>query len=182
MEQIYKKYIKNIILIWSGCLALFVLAYLLIIMPQKEAWKQIDEKFTEAAKNYEIAKTLTKEETKNQLNQQLEELREKTRSWVIDRDSAALTFEIKKIADDKKLGSFSNKTKNNVEVSGSKYICENNIYVTFTAEFNHFAEFINALERYRPVIFVDKFFITRSKDNSAGHEVSVSLAVFVVKS
>lgn len=181
METIYKKYIKNIILIWSGCLVLFILAYLFIIIPQKEAWKQIDEKFAEAGKTYEMAKNLTKEEGRNRLNQQLEELRENAKSWVIDRDSAALTFEIKKIADDKKLGSFSNKTKNNVEIPGSKYICEHNIYVTFTSGFNHFAEFINALERYRPVIFVDKFFITRSKDNNAGHEVSASLAVFVVK-
>ena len=44
-----------------------------------------------------------------------------------------------------------------------------------------FAAFLNALERSRPVIFIDKFQIIRSRDSNSNHTVDMKLAVLVGK-
>ena len=102
-------------------------------------------------------------------------------------DSANLVFDIGQIAGEKKIDSFSIKTKNNKDNRGRsampdyKYLCENHMDVSFTGNFNQFAAFLNALERHRPVVFVDTFNITRSEKNDSGNEVNMNLAVFVRK-
>jgi hypothetical protein len=181
MKPSYKKPLINLAMIWSACLVLFLFAYMIVFSPQRQAKNQIDDKFNETAKLYEISRNAADKATQDRLNKQLEALRDNVKTFVTDNDSAGLLLGIKKNSDGKKLWSFSNKTAENTEIANSKYICENHIYVTFTAGFNQFAEFVNALERYRPVVFVDKFFITRSDDVNGGNEVSASFAVFTVK-
>ena len=95
-----------------------------------------------------------------------------------------MTFDISQIANEKKIASFSIKTKDDRRgpaIPKYTYISENHIDVSFTAGFNQFAAFLNALERHRPVIFIDRFEITRSEQDSSGHEASMRLSVFVRK-
>jgi len=80
------------------------------------------------------------------------------------------------------------KSKSKVKKSGGlsaipdcKYIRENHIVVSFIGGFNQFATFLNALERHRPVIFVDKFAIARSGQDSSVYQVSLNVAAFVKK-
>jgi hypothetical protein len=55
----------------------------------------------------------------------------------------------------------------------------NHIDVRFTGSFLQFAAFLNMLERHRPVVFVDKFEIKRSQQDSLSHKVRMNLAVLV---
>ncbi|HUU20084.1 MAG TPA: GspMb/PilO family protein, partial [Sedimentisphaerales bacterium] len=88
------------------------------------------------------------------------------------------------IANEKNVASFSIKSKDSRELStipDCKYICENHIVISFIGGFNQFATFLNSLERHRPVLFVDKFTITRSGQDDSGYQVSLNVAAFVKK-
>jgi hypothetical protein len=162
---------------------------MLVLAPQKEGKKQIEKQLAEKKQMYENVLKVTQEETKIQLNEQIERLQVDLKDFVIDfEDSANLTFDISQIANEKKVASFSVKTKDkDKEGRGSsatpdyEYISENHIDVRFTAGFNQFAALLNALERHRPVVFVDRFVIARPKQPGSGNEVSMNLAVFVRK-
>jgi Tfp pilus assembly protein PilO len=156
---------------------------MIVLAPQKKTRKQFENRLAEKEKIYNSALKATEEETKIFLNEQIENLRKKLNSFVINsEDSANLTFDISQIANDKKLDSFSIKGKDpGISAAGFKYLRENQIDVAFTAAFNQFATFINALERHWPIIFVDNFKITRSRRNEQGHKVNMGLAVFVRK-
>ena len=112
-------------------------------------------------------------------------MRNRLNDFVTDfDDSANLTLDISQIASKKELGSFRIKTKEKrggSAIPNRNYICEDNIDIGFTAGFNQFAAFLNTLERHRPVVFVDKFTITRSKENNSAHKVNMNLVVFVGK-
>ena len=126
---------------------------------------------------------MTHEETRIRLNKQVQQLRDKLHDFVTDSEgSADLTFDISQIASDKEVSSFSIKSKDKrggKQVTDSQHISETRIGVGFTARFNQFAAFINALERHRPVVFVDRFKITRSKQEDSANKVNAELTVLV---
>ena len=185
MKAVYKKYFTTIALIWAGCFVLFFFVYVLLLAPQEKAQRQIKNQFAEKKKVYESALKASQEETKIKLDEQIKSLESKLKDFVIDfNDLANLTFDISQIAKEKNVASFSirgREDRKDSEIPDCKYISESCIDISFNAGFNQFAAFLNALERHRPVIFVDKFTITRSDQHGSGHQVDMSLVVFVKK-
>ena len=181
----YKKYLTKTALIWAACLVLILLAYMIKFRPQKRIDKHLDSELTETKQMYEFAQKAAQKETQIRLKEQIEQLRNNLSDFVVDfEDSANLTFDISKIASEKKVTSFSvrNKEKSGVSViPDCNYICENHIVISFIGGFNQFVTFLNALERHRPVLFVDKFTITRSGQDDSDFQVSLNVAAFVKK-
>ena len=181
----YKKYLTTAGLIWAACFVVFLLVYVLVLGPQKNRKRRVEGELAEKKQIYESALTASQKETKARLNEHIEHLRNRLKDFVIDfDDSANLTFEISQIADDKKVASFSIKGKDNLTPSGEpdcKYINENHIVISFIGGFNQFATFLNALERHRPVLLVDKFTIARSGQDDSVFRVNLNVAAFVRK-
>ncbi|MDD5328025.1 MAG: GspMb/PilO family protein [Phycisphaerae bacterium] len=186
MKSIYKKYFIKVILTWAGSAALLFLVYMFVLAPQEESKKQLEAQLTEKKQIYSSALKATEKETKIQLTEQIQQLRDKLKDFVIDfEDSANLTFDISQIAGGKQVSAFNIDTKKDdgrTAVVSDKCVSENRIDVSFlAADFNQFAALLNALERHQPVIFVDGFSITRADKNSSSHQVNMSLSVFVRK-
>ena len=181
----YKKYLTTAGLIWAACFVVFLLVYILVLGPQNNTKERLENELKEKKQVYESALGAAQKETKIRLNEQIEQLRNRLKDFVIDfEDSPNLTFEISQIADDKKVASFSIKGKDNLTLSGEpdcKYINENHIVISFIGGFNQFATFLTALERHRPVLLVDKFTITRSGQDDSAFRVSLNVAAFVRK-
>jgi Tfp pilus assembly protein PilO len=185
MKPIHKKYFMKAALVWAGCFILFFFIYILVLAPQGKNKKQIEKQLAEKERIYHLAQKATQEETKIQLNEQLKRLQERFKDFVIDFDDLAnLTFDISQIAKEKRLDSFSIKGQENrggPSTFDGKYLGENHFAVSFTGSFSQFATFLNALERHRPVFFIDRFKITHSRLENSDHKVDMDLAVFVKK-
>ena len=185
MKLIYRKYFAKAALFWAGCFVLLLFVYMLVLAPQQKSKAQIENRLAQKKQTYDLAQKATLPQTGIQLNKEIEKLQNNLEKFVIDfKDSANLTFDISRIASEKKVASFSIKNKNNQPgsaISDCENICENYIDVSFTSSFNQFAAFLNDLERHRPVVFVDKFKITRSQQDNSGHQVKMNLVVFVRK-
>ena len=183
--KIQKKYLITSGIIWVACFVIFLLAYVFIVRPQKISKRLLERKFNEKKQVYESAVRAAQKETKIQLNEQIESLQNRLKDFVVDfEDSANLTFDLSQIAEEKKIASFGSKVKNNHGLTTTddyKYIRENHINISFIGDFNQFATFLNALERHRPVIFVDKFTITRSGREDSGYQISMNVTFFVRK-
>lgn len=181
----YKKYLITAASIWAGCFVLFLLVYLFVIRPQKHTRQRIENRLTEKKQVYESALQVSQDEMKNRLNEKIARLRDRMNDFVIDyEDSANLTFDISNIADEKKVASLSIKGNDKTritEIPDCKYIGESYIDIDFVAGFNQFANFLNALERNRPVLFVDEFTITNSRQDESGYRVNLKVAVYVKK-
>ncbi len=183
----HRKYLTTAGLIWAACFVVFLLAYMLVLGPQKNYKNRIENDLAEKKQVYESARRAARKETKIRLNEQIERLQSRLKDFVIDfEDSANLTFDISQIANEKKVASFSSKVKKSQShrlstMPDYKYIYENHIVINFTGDFNQFATFLNALERHRPVIFVDKFAITRSGQDDSVYQVSLNVAALVKK-
>ena len=186
MKSVYRKHFKRVALIWGGCLVLFVLIYMYVMAPQKRARKQAEKELAAKKRLYDSALEAAQEKTKARFKEQIEYLRNDLRDFVADfEDAANVTLDISQIANEKGVSAFSIKGRDNRNSSNKaqyRHIQENRISVAFNAGFNQFAAFLSDLERNRPVVFVDEFTITRSKQGDSNHRVDMDLAVFIRKS
>jgi hypothetical protein len=183
--EIHKKYLTKAAIVWAACLVLLLLAYIMVLRPQHLNEKRLDRTLAEKKRLYESAQRATQEATRAQLNEQIRQLRDRLHDFVIGfEDSANLTFDIGQIASDKKVTAFSVKGKENrtaLAVPDCNAISENHMNVSFVSGFYQFATFVNALERHKPVLFVNEFTIVRSNQNDAAYEVTLDVAAFVKK-
>jgi Tfp pilus assembly protein PilN len=112
-------------------------------------------------------------------------LNERLGSFVVDPGSTSnLTYEISGISNEIGLNSFriAPMSESIAALEDCKYVSGQFYHVSFTSSFNQFATFINALERYRPFIFVDTFSISQSRQGNQEHDVQMQLAILVAKS
>ncbi len=176
---------RKIVFIWACCFVFFLIIYMFVLAPQVKTKKIIKKQLMEKKLLLEHAQEITQKETRLKLNEQINDLYDELKNYVIDFDSAAdVTFDISQIANEKKVNSFNIKSGNRSEKAsktGNKYVHVNNFDVSFTSGFVQFATLLNALERHCPVIFVDKFRIIRSEKGNSDHQVDMDLAVFVRK-
>lgn len=185
--ETHKKYLMKAAVAWAVCLALFLVAYMAVLRPQSLNKKRLNAALAENKESYEAAQVAARESTQTQLREQIRQLQQRLRDFVVDfEDSANLTFDIGQIANDRKVGSFSVKSKDRRAGSASttgdsESIGENHIDVSFIAGFYQFATFVNSLERHRPVLFINEFTITQSNKDDSNYEVSLDVAAFVKK-
>lgn len=183
--KIYRKYLIRTAIAWAACLVLFVLVCVFILGPQKNNRKRLESTLTEKKQQYEMAQEATQEKTQISLNEQIENLQNTLQNFVLDHDdSANLTFDIGRIANEEKVASFSIKNKDKKglsEIPDCNSIGENHIDISFIAGFDQFATFVNALERHQPVLFVNEFSISRSNKGHSAYQVSLDVAAFVKK-
>jgi len=183
--KIYRKYLIRTAIAWAVCFVLFVLAYMFVLGPQKSNRKRLETTLAEKQQMYEVAQKAAQEETRNRLNEQIDNLQETLKDFVLDfEDSANLTFDIGRIANEEKVASFNIKNKDKQglsEIPDCNSICENHIDISFIAGFNQFATFVNALERHQPVLFVNEFAISRSNKGQSTYQVTLDVAAFVKK-
>ena len=181
----HKKYLSILGLIWAGCFVLFLFSYIVLLSPQLKRKKMVEIQLDEIKQRYDTATKATQEETKNKTNEEINNLKNRIKDFVIAyEDAANLTFDISQVANEKKVGSFNIKMQENKRGSTGtdlKYLQENQIDIGFEGDFIQFATFLNALERNQPVVFVDNFKIIRSAMGNSNHRVTMKLAVFVHK-
>lgn len=171
--------------VWSVSFVLFMLAYFLVISPQMKAKARLERELTEKQRLHEAAVNVAKEEYKKKLNEELERLKGTLGDFVVESEQLAdLTFDISRIAADKRVSAFTVRaadTSRNLGELDSNYLQENGIEVSFESDFRKFATFLNALERHRPVIFIDNFRVSRADRGEAASTVNMGLSVFVRK-
>jgi Tfp pilus assembly protein PilO len=172
-------------LVWAVSLVIFVLVYFFALAPQIKTKAQLLSESAQKRQKYETSLNASKEETKKKLTDEVNVLKVKLNDFAVDfEESANLTFDISRIAADKQVNSFTVKTTEPVKDStqlSSKILQENRIEIGFTSNFRQFATFLNALERHRPVVFVDRFKISRNDRDESANSVDMSLSVFVRK-
>jgi len=183
--NIPKKHLAIAGIVWLACAVLFFLADVLMLAPRRKQRAQVEKQLQQTKQAHRSALLAAQEETQIVARAQLDQLRDGLGRFVIgSEDPGNLIFDISQLAKEKKVGSFSIRNKEQpgkTEESEFSKISENRIAISFTCSFDQFATFLNALERHRPVVFIDQFRFKRAKPNDKGHKVEMELAVFVRK-
>lgn len=181
----HKRNLKILAAICAACIVLFVMIHMLVLGPQNISKKKLDSELNKKRDTYEFAQNAAREESRKILLNQIEDLRKKLNTFVTDfEDSANLTFDISQIAREKNVASLNVENKNKrtaTDLTDLTNISESHINISFTTGFNQFAAFLNALERHRPVLFVNEFRLARSNHNKSAYQITIDVAALIKK-
>jgi len=167
------------LIVWIASLIVLGFVYMLFLEPQRERRKEIGARLSECKKIYAAALVAAQEQTQARLAKQVGALESRLDDFVVDFDDSA---DISATALKHNIESFSItslKEGGGSADTGFKDVAISRFNVSFTAEFNQFAAFLNALERHRPTIIVEGFTIARSGVPGRGHGAKLDLAVLV---
>jgi hypothetical protein len=180
------KNFKSLAFVWAAGMLACLGLYLFMWQPRHQlvntTRSQVDQKESDLKAIVES----TSPAARAILRKQMEEKLEKLNTFAVELEqSSALPLDVSRVAGQIPLDNFSSQSKTEkafMEIPNCVSIGEKYIEVTFKGSFNQFAFFLNAMERFRPLIFVDRFKINklrRSALNPDQHEINMTLAVLV---
>ena len=185
MKAVYARYLKTAAFGWAACFMGLLLFYLFVLAPQEKSRIQTQKMFIQTKQLAQAAKHAAKTENRARLLDLVTTMENTLKDFLFGEENIAnLTFDIDRISNDIKLDSSSITATGSagiVEIENCDHLFAKNVNVNFASDFNKFAAFINALERSRPVILIDKFEIIRTKQSDTNHKVTMKLAVLVHK-
>jgi len=185
MQPIYRKYLKILAFVWSGALLLLLLVYGILIIPQKQALEAIDLQLADKKLEYANAQVAAASEAASNWTGQISRLRKMLQDFVVDsNDLEDLTFDISRIAASLQAGGFTSRGsagESYSEIPNCEHVAQTQTNIEFTASFVNFATILNALERHKPVIFIDQFTIVKTRKKGQRHQVNMLLSVYVKK-
>jgi len=183
VQSVYKKYITTAIIVWAGSFVLFMLVYVFVLSPQKQELNQIRQKLSQRDADFKRAVEAETGAAKARLDKELADLHSKVDSFVsVTGDSSKVLVDVGQIANELRVTDFSSKVNKNEQsktLPTCKVLAVDSIIVNFKGSFSQFARFINTLERHKPVIFADKFTISRSDKGNFANDINIVLAVLV---
>ena len=157
--------------------------YAVILRPQWDYRKEMEAKVASSKEKYARALQAAKEKDQSRLAAEVESLHNCVGSFVLSLDEAPdLAFKIGGLANEAKLESFGMRPANRggpEALSTVEHVAEKHMDLSFSASFRRFAAFLNALERHRPVLFVESFTISRPTEKNLEPQASMELAVLV---
>jgi Tfp pilus assembly protein PilO len=182
---VYKKYLLMLGVVWTASLVLAVLAFIFVLSPRLQVAAQLADDVEKNRQKYDQAVAAAREENKKKLSDELEILKTKFMDYAVEaEDFANLSFDISRIAADKQISDVSVKTPEQAKTKeqlDSKNLQENRVDISFQSNYVQFASFLNALERHRPIVFIDMFKLSRGERNEPGVKVDMDLTIFVKK-
>ena len=183
MKSTYGKYLKAGGVFWAVCFVVLFLFYLIVLGPQERLASQTAQHRADLQARAQEASDAAQEKNKIRLDEQVQEATKALERFVMAREATdGLTLDISEISGRSgDLGGFGISAGGEaiIKMPNCKQISGRRVTVNFASSFNRFAAFLNALERNQPVIIVDSFSITRTREEASPHKVDMSLAVLV---
>ena len=183
MKPIYKKLLAVLVLLWGGSVIVLLSIHMFLMMPQRKESQLLEKQLMEKRLKYDTSKAADSGEARARLAQEVGVLTAELEKFAADvEDLDDLSFSISKIAAEIGVDVFQSKG-----VDSETYSLIPNCYsigrvsteINFGGSFNKFARFVNRLERYKPVVFIDEFTINQPRRQGSGPVMRLFLSVFV---
>lgn len=167
----------------ASCLVTVALFYSLVLLPQRKLVEAREKDLAEIRQTGGLAGRAVRDQAAGRLQAQIEASTRRLGDFVFKLpDPAKVASDITNISKTIGLSSFSIRRPDDDSASpasAGRAIGQICLDVSFAGSYGKFATFLNALERYRPVIFVDTFSITRSALGPSEHRANMRLPILV---
>jgi len=183
--RVRNKYILIIALVWGPCAALGAAFHWFVLAPQMQRVVALETELKDARQLYNEATEAAKQENQTRLTEAVNQVHNRVSDFVLGLETAPdLAFEIAKLASETQVSTFAMKPRGQSgleTVANCDQIGQKLIDVSFAGRFDQFATLLNALERHRPVLFVETFAIRRPEEDTAKPKAEMQLAVLTEK-
>jgi Tfp pilus assembly protein PilO len=183
MNPIHRKSLIILVLLWGGAFIVLSAIHMFLMLPQRKESELLGQKLIQKQLVYDSSRAAASEHVSGRLAQKVREISGELDKFVARVEELdGIWFSVSGIANEIMVDTFQSRG-----IDSESYSAIPNCYdigiasveVNFSGSFNKFARFVNQLERYEPVVFIDNFTITRSRKEDSGPETKLVLSVFV---
>ena len=183
MKPIQKKFFIALGLLWGFSVLALGGIHFVLLEPQQEALRVRESELAEAREEYRKCEDIGRSKVRRTWEERIKQLGRDVGNYVANPEELdKLAFGISRIGMEVGVKSFVSEVIGEESYSvmpNYEYIGVSNTSVEFDGTFTQLARFINLLERFRPVIFVDEFTIRRLRSEGNEHKVEMLFNVFV---
>lgn len=185
LNGLHKRLIKTLCIAWTISIAILVAFYSMTIAPKSERLGQLQQTLDEKQSLLESITDLGDSEKKQQRCNTIKSLHSELSKYAICQDEwiQAMPY-ISTLAVKTGVRKFSSKDASDskaTKIEDCRNIEKRNIEISFEADFPVFAKFMSKLENGSPVVFIDKFGISKSYSANERPTVKMSLSILTSK-
>jgi Tfp pilus assembly protein PilO len=182
MKEKFRKLAVFILIVWIITLIGMGSFFYFVIMPQKN---NLDALFTKV--EHEIETNLVASHAKEKIAAELMDAKvgracDLLNRFLIEKSEVNnFIFDFQRLADSSGISNFTGShdpSKSYFAITGLKYIKEGNLRINFSGDYIQFINLLNKLERYQPVVFVDRFSISRTRVRERDNNINMTLTFF----
>ncbi len=183
MKEKIRKFATILLFVWIIFFIGIGAFYYFVIMPQKSKLTNLFAKVEYEIETNLVAAQAKEERAKKLMDEKMVRACQLLNNFLIDKEEVNnLVFDFKKLADDSDISDFTGShdpSSSYTKMAGLENILEGSMRMNFSGDYNNFIKLVNNLERYQPVVFVDRFDISRIRKNSASSNMNITLTFFV---
>lgn len=159
----------------------------LVLLPQRRHIDELENTVLTKQEAFEGLRLASSENWREATESQLTAMRGTLDDFVADfSDSSHFSFVVSEIARQEQVGSLSSRPlllgRSVASTEDKGLLEEQRLRLTFGCGFEQFVRTLNALERHKPIVFVDQFIVEADKNEEGKLKVEMEVAVIVKRS
>ncbi|MBN1819021.1 MAG: hypothetical protein JW828_16795 [Sedimentisphaerales bacterium] len=164
-------------------MGLLAAGYFGALRPQTQRLESLQQQLSETSQRWTEVRQAKTPQAMQRLQDRLEVIQDRLGEFMVSADSdTSVNFQIGRLANELELRNLTSERKEGFSqkvLDGYKNLGEVWMELNFESDFPKFAEFVNQLERHRPVLFVEKFRIEQKPHKPAVKDVQLTLCFFI---
>jgi hypothetical protein len=172
----------GLIAVWGLCLAALLVGHFVLVAPRGRAVADSQARIEQAVERFALLRKARSQPEQDRLAAEQQELERRLADYVFTAEQVSeLDFELRRLAEKNNLREFSSRHVRTTPKVGPvqlKKIVQRDLLLSFKSTFSEFLQFVNELERHSPIVIVDTF--TPSATRDSGGLLSCTLEASVL--
>ncbi|AQQ72000.1 hypothetical protein SMSP2_02379 [Limihaloglobus sulfuriphilus] len=189
MSRKNRKILLAILIVWAVYFVAMVPFYLFVLYPLQNKAIIAEDNISGAVEKNVIATSINRSKLSELIEKDIEQSKVLLKKFMHESsDVTDLTFAFNEMAKELGLSGFNVSNRSSIkfeQIHGCRHLSEGRMNLNFKADFAQFARFIQRLESFEPMIFVDNFSISlprNTRDEKQLNDASILIAFLVNKS
>lgn len=185
MRDKLRKTFIFVAIIWIATLIGVGVVYFFVINPQKTHIKDLVSKLENEIETNLVTAKANEKRAKELMDARIAEAADLIDNFIVHKTQVtSFVFDFNRMASANGINDFTGShdpTGGYSSMGGYKKLSEGTIKINFSGDYIQFVRLLNSIERYKPVVFVDRFDITRSRRQDDMNNINMTLNFYITK-
>lgn len=184
-KEKFRKFATIVLVVWLISLVVIGACYYFVIVPQKTHLKKLFSRVEHEIETNLVASHANEKKASELMDKKMIEAEELLGDFIVKKSEVTdFIFDFKRMADASGIVDFTGSydpSTSYTDVTGFTKISEGSLRINFSGDYSQFIKMLNNFERYKPVVFIDRFDMSRARRQGQGSIINMTLTYYVIK-
>ncbi len=184
-KEKFRKFAMAILVAWVISIFVIGICYYFIIVPQKSHLEKLSSRVEQEIETNLVSTHTHEKKAAELMKMKMAEAGALIDDFIVERsDVTDFIFDFKRMADACGIVDFTGSydpSSSYTDIAGYSKINEGSLRINFSGDYMQFITMINNFERYKPIIFIDRFDISRVRRQRENSNINMTLTYYSTK-